>query len=43
MFQRIAVSMVLLSGLVLAVQALGKEAQKQEYKLASEHTGVATP
>jgi hypothetical protein len=43
MFQRIAVSMVLLGGLVLAVQALGKEAQKQEYKLASEHTDVATP
>jgi hypothetical protein len=43
LFQRIIVSLVLLSGLVLAVQALGKEAQRQEFKLASEHTGVATP
>jgi hypothetical protein len=42
MFQRIMVSMVLLTGLVLAVQALGKEAQKQEYKLASDHTKVVT-
>jgi hypothetical protein len=42
MFQRIIVSMVLLSGIVIAVQAIGKDQNKQQFKLASDHSSVAT-
>jgi hypothetical protein len=38
MFQRIMVSVVLLGGLFLALQAVGKDASRQEHKLAASTT-----